>query len=88
MKKRATSSFVFDFGKIHVARVHVPVHVSDGFSNIDTLVIAGMIDTELDAATLSTAKPRPGWWLFTQEIKENLGFWIDLYFEIIKEKEK
>lgn len=54
---------VIERDKIPVARVHVPVRVSDGFSNIDTLVIAGMIGTELDAATLSTAKPRPGWWL-------------------------
>lgn len=54
---------VIERDRIPAARVHVPVRVSDGFSVVDTLIIAGMIGTELDAATLSTAKPRPGWWL-------------------------
>ncbi|KAF7555707.1 hypothetical protein G7Z17_g1979 [Cylindrodendrum hubeiense] len=54
---------VIERAKIPAATVQVDVRVVDGFTEEQTLIIAGMIGMELDSATMSIAKPRPGWWI-------------------------
>ncbi|KAL6416122.1 hypothetical protein AUP68_00335 [Ilyonectria robusta] len=49
--------------KIPAATVHVPVRVVDGFVEEQALIIAGLVGMEIDTIELSSAKPRPGWWL-------------------------
>ncbi|KAF7557745.1 hypothetical protein G7Z17_g369 [Cylindrodendrum hubeiense] len=52
---------------IPAAIVNFPVIVLDGFSEEKTVVVAGLVGMEVGGTELSTAKPRPGWWLLHEK---------------------